>query len=125
MDETGVYIDNVLSLRDVRLSTIKLAADSGSALIELLEFGSHREGMPAKREVYSVGPSHVALTVDDLDGLYRRLSQAGVRFKAPPHVSPDGGAKVTFCHDPDGTFVELVEVLTPVGPLLSGGVDQK
>ena len=28
-----------------------------------------------------------------------------------PNCSPDGLAKVTFCLDPDGTFIELVEML--------------
>lgn len=115
MDESGEYIDNMLSLQNVRVATVKMSADSGSSLIELLEFKSHRhEGWP-KREVYSIGPSHVAFTVDDLDAVYRRLSQVGVRFNAPPRLSPDGYAKITFCQDPDGTLVELVEVLDPSG----------
>ena len=29
----------------------------------------------------------------------------------PPQKSPDGLVKVTFCNDPDGTPVELVEII--------------
>lgn len=115
MDESGEYIDNMLSLQNVRVATVKMSANSGSTLIELLEFNSRPRETPEKREVYSIGPSHVAFTVDDLDVVYRRLSQAGVRFNAPPQLSPDGYAKVTFCQDPDGTLVELVEVLDASG----------
>ena len=111
MDESGGYIDSMLSLQNVHVTTVKMSADSGSTLVELLEFKSHPRQSHGDREVCSVGPSHVAFTVDDLDALYRRLSQAGVRFNAPPQLSPDGCAKVTFCQDPDGTLVELVEVL--------------
>lgn len=50
-------------------------------------------------------------TVQDLDGLFQKLSRAGVRFTAPPQVSPDGLAKVVFCQDPDGAPIELVEML--------------
>lgn len=125
MDESGEHIDNMLSLQNVRVSTVKMSADNGSTLVELLKFKSHPRETPAKCEVYSIGLSHVAFTVDDLDGVYRRLLQAGVRFKAPPRLSPDGYAKVTFCQDPDGTLVELVEVMNPVAQLSSNELDQK
>ena len=111
MDESGEYIDNVLSLQNVRVTTVKMSADSGATLVELLEFKSHPRQSRGDHEVCSVGPSHVAFTVDDLDAVYHRLSRAGIRFNAPPQLSPDGYAKVTFCQDPDGTLVELVEVL--------------
>jgi predicted enzyme related to lactoylglutathione lyase len=58
----------------------------------------------------AIGPTHVALNVTNLDELYIRLSDAGVPFNAPPSMSPDGCAKVAFCQDPDGTFIELVEL---------------
>ena len=111
MEESGEYIDNMLSLRDVRVSTVKMSAPDGPSLIELLEFHSHPAESPTKTKAYSVGPTHVAFTVDDLDATYRRLLDAGVRFNAPPQLSPDGYAKVTFCRDPDGTLLELVEPL--------------
>jgi len=110
-EESGEYIDNMLSLPNVRVTTVKLSAESGSTLVELLNFKSYSQKRPGKRQVYSLGPSHIAFTVDDLDALYRRLSQAGIYFNAPPQLSPDDYAKVTFCHDPDGNLVELVEVL--------------
>ena len=111
MDESGEYIDNMLALENAQVTTVKMSADSGSTLVELLEFKSHPRQPRGDREVCSLGPSHVAFTVGDLDAVYRRLSQAGVRFNAPPKLSPDGYATVTFCQDPDGTPIELVEVL--------------
>jgi catechol 2,3-dioxygenase-like lactoylglutathione lyase family enzyme len=111
MDESGEYIDNMLALENAQVTTVKMSADSGSILVELLEFKSHPRQPRGDREVCSLGPSHVAFTVGDLDAVYRRLSQAGVRFNAPPKLSPDGYAKVAFCQDPDGTPIELVEVL--------------
>lgn len=111
MDESGEFIDNVLGLGNVQVTTVKLSGDDGPTLVELLEFKSHQDKDPVRRTLYSIGPTHAAFTVDNLDEVYRRLSQAGVRFNAPPQLSPDGYAKVTFCYDPDGTPVELVEVL--------------
>ena len=123
MDESGEYLDNVLALENVQVTTVKMSADSGSTLVELLEFKSHPCQTPVKREVYSIGPTHVAFAVDDLEAAYCRLSQAGVPFNAPPQLSPDGYVKVTFCQDPDGTPVELVEVLDATMQSPSRGLD--
>jgi len=110
MDESGEYIDNMSALKDVRVTTVKMAVPDGN-LIELLYYHSH-PGMPGKHhEIYEIGVSHIAFTVDNLEQEYNRLIKAGVQFNAPPQFSPDGYAKVTFCKDPDGNLIELVEVL--------------
>jgi len=110
MDESGNYIDNMLSLKNVRVKTVKLSANHGNTLIELLEFKSH-SSKPKTRSIYEIGASHVAFTVENLDACYEQMSKNGVKFNAPPQFSPDGYAKVTFCYDPDNTPIELVEVL--------------
>ena len=111
MNESGDYIDNMLALDNVRAKTVKMAGEGEAALVELLEFDSHRCRRGIEREIYAIGPSHVAFTVNDLEEVRRRLAAAGVPFHAAPQESPDGYAKVTFCKDPDGTPVELVEVM--------------
>ena len=109
MDEHGGYIDNMLSLDDVHVRTVKLSAGMGNTLIELLDFKSHNDN--EIRNFYTIGASHVALTVDNLEDLYKHLSENNVKFNAPPQKSPDGLVKVTFCNDPDGTPIELVEMI--------------
>ncbi|MBN2570158.1 MAG: VOC family protein [Deltaproteobacteria bacterium] len=109
MEETGKYIDTVLSLRDVEVTTVKLSSPSGQ-MIELLKYHSH-PAVQTVREICEIGISHIALTVDNLDVEYKKLKDQGIRFNSPPQVSPDGYAKVAFCRAPEGTFVELVEVL--------------
>ena len=109
MDEHGDYIDNMLSLDDVQVRTVKLSAGMGNTLIELLDFKSHNDN--EIRNFYTIGASHVALTVDNLEDLYKHLSENNVKFNAPPQKSPDGLVKVTFCNDPDGTPIELVEMI--------------
>ena len=112
MDEHGNYIDNMLSLDNVQVRTIKMSADIGNTLIELLDFKSHNDN--EIRNFYTIGASHVALTVDNLDDLYKHLSENNVKFNAPPQKSSDGLVKVTFCNDPDGTPIELVEMIDSV-----------
>lgn len=110
--ESGEFIETILAFPGVRVRTTKLSAPEGPTLIELLEFedavGENAGGANLKR----VGPTHAALTVANLEGLYERLTRQGVEFLSPPRVSADGLARVAFCADPDGTMLELVE---PIG----------
>lgn len=108
-DEQGEFLDNMLSFKNVKNKVAKLTADHGTALIELIESKSFSNIQP--RDFFTIGASHIAFTVDDLDKTYEHLSQNGVKFNAPPQKSPDGYAKVTFCLDPDNTPIELVEVI--------------
>jgi len=112
MDEQGNYLDNMLSLNDVRVRTVKLSANENTTLVELLEFESHNDNKI--RNFYTIGTSHVAFTVDDIEKLYVDLSEKNIKFNAIPQKSPDGLVKVTFCKDPDGTPIELVEMLNSV-----------
>lgn len=109
MEEAGDYIDNISSLRNVRVTTVKMTSPSGQ-MIELLKYHSHPSEQRT-REICEIGISHVAFTVDDLDMEYERLKDTGIQFNSTPQLSPDGYAKVTFCRAPEGTLIELVEVL--------------
>ncbi|MCX5809257.1 MAG: VOC family protein [Proteobacteria bacterium] len=109
MEESGDYIDNISSLRNVRVTTVKMISPSGH-MIELLKYHSHPEEQK-RREICEIGISHIAFTVNNLDAEYERLKDKGIQFNSPPQLSPDGYAKVTFCRAPEGTLVELVEVL--------------
>ena len=109
MEEAGDYIDNISSLRNVKVTTVKMTAPDGQ-MIELLQYHSHSREQKS-REICDIGITHIAFTVEDLNSEYDRLKGEGVPFNAPPQLSPDGYAKVTFCRAPEGTLIELVEVL--------------
>lgn len=112
MDESGPHIDAMMGLKDVRVTTVKLAAPDGN-LIELLHFHSHPDQPAWTGTPHSTGFTHIALTVDDLDAVCNKLAEAGVTFNSPPQRSPDGYAKVTYGRGPEGVLLELVEVLQP------------
>jgi|TARA_R110000744_G_scaffold99591_6_gene192130 catechol 2,3-dioxygenase-like lactoylglutathione lyase family enzyme len=109
MIESGEYIDNFCSLEGVKVRTVKMALENGD-MIELLDFISHPEENNEKR-INNIGCTHFALTIENLDELYSAMTNNGVFFNCCPQFSPDGRAKATFCTDPDGTFIELVEIL--------------
>lgn len=110
VEEFGPHLDAMLGLREVRLTTAKLAASDGN-VIELLQFHTHPDNASWQGQPYSTGFTHIAMTVKDLDSVFSTLSVAGVSFNAPPQLTPDGYAKVTYCKGPEGVLLELVEVL--------------
>jgi lactoylglutathione lyase len=105
--EKGEFIDKLLSLDNVNVKIVKLSARDGN-LVELLHYGSHRSNSTA-RCVYDTGYSHIAFTVDNIDHEYKRLKKEGIRFNSAPLSFPHGKAKVAYCKDPEGNFIELVE----------------
>ena len=109
VDEEGEFLDNMLAHENVKNKVAKLYAKNGNALVELIDSKSY--GNKKDRDFFTIGASHFAFTVDNLEKTYDYLVKNGVKFTAPPQQTPDGFAKVTFCEDPDGTLIELVEVI--------------
>ena len=110
MDEAGPHIDAMMGLKNVRVTTVKLAAPDGN-LIELLKFHSHPDQPAWRGTPFSTGFTHMALEVDDLAAVCKKLEEAGVTFDAPAQRSPDGGVEVAYCRGPEGLLLELVQVL--------------
>lgn len=108
--EQGDFIDTILGLKNAKVRTIKMLAPDGN-LIELLSYQSHKGRKKKNKEIFDIGASHIAFTVENLDYEYKKLKKQGVKFNCPPQISPDGKAKVAFCYDPDDVPVELVEEL--------------
>ena len=108
--DDSAYVQEVTGLPGANIWMVKLRAKDGGS-IELLQYLSHPQDVPTPRQSCDMGCNHVALQVDDLEVVYRKLIKYGIRFNVPPMVSPDGGAKVTYCRDPEGVILELVEIL--------------
>ena len=79
-------------------------------MIELLDFTINKKEMK-ENHINDVGPTHLAFTVDDVEKMYSDFVDDGIEFISEPKISPDGYAKVAFCKAPEGTFIELVELL--------------
>lgn len=105
---SGEYISTLVGVADAEIDIVHLGLADG-AKIELLQYRSHPRPAAAPAAGFETGRPHVAITVNDLDGLYRRRDDFCVIFKSPPLSSPDG-VKVCYCHDPDGVILELVEM---------------
>jgi glyoxylase I family protein len=109
--EKGPVLEKILNLSDVEVETVKLGLSPENTLVELLSFRSHPVSFLKYNRTLTAGPTHIAFTVENLDGLYTAMILAGVLFNCPPQISVDGKVLLTYCQDPDGTLIELVQNL--------------
>jgi lactoylglutathione lyase len=69
-----------------------------------------------REERYDLGDgyNHVALVVDDLDGLLAELAENGIEPERPPYA-PGGREEYRICFvaDPDGYRIELIDGAFP------------
>ncbi len=121
MDESDQFINKVCGVKEAGLTIVKMATPDGD-IVELLYYRSHLSRRLSGK-IYRPGFSHVAFTVRDLKAEYQTLSKAGVRFVSPPSISPDHQAKVAFCQDFQGNFIELVEELKSKTRKIPGYID--
>ena len=86
-------------------------------LVEYVEPKTGTSGGPTS----DIGNVHIGFSVDNLWEAYRRLLEAGVRFKSEP-VSPTMGPNkdgwAVYFVDPDGVTLEMIQrpPVTAVGP---------
>lgn len=93
---------------------VKLALlNAGAARVELIQYVT-TPGRPYDRKNNDVGAMHIAFQVADIDAVYQRLVDHGVRFTAPPATIPAGpmqGWRWTYFFDPDGVSLEIIQTV--------------
>jgi catechol 2,3-dioxygenase-like lactoylglutathione lyase family enzyme len=109
MDEEGPFISTILGMKDIKVTTIKMTTPDGQ-MLELLHYPGEK-GSQIVSKLDSIGLTHFAITVDDLEMTYSFLKETGISFISEPQISSDGFAKVAFCTDPNNVFIEIVEEL--------------
>ena len=109
--EQGDFIDQVVGLKKVKVETAKLLSPCGG-MLELLRYHSHpiRKDY-SKQQSNKLGCSHIALSVSSITRTLKVISEFGGSFVNPPAKSQCGNYLVAYCHDLEGTLIELVEEL--------------
>ena len=104
--EKGKFLDTILGIDGCEIRVMKMSC--GNQMIELLEY-KEPKSKDFEKKINSIGCSHLAMTVDDIESVYKRLTEQGVEFINPPESN--GKVKVAFCKDPNDVWLELVEEL--------------
>ncbi len=114
MTEGGEYLEHLWNKKNFKIKTLKLSDSSKNICLELIEILSKNESIhyQDQLEIYSYGITHFALTVNNIDKLYSKMQNDNIEFLNNPKLSLDKKAKVAFCRDPNGCFIELVEVFS-------------
>ncbi|WP_380879579.1 hypothetical protein ACFB49_23070 [Sphingomonas sp. DBB INV C78] len=116
-EEGNVFINEIVGLPDC--SGRQFMARLGNAFIEVFEYLTPRStAQDENRPVNRFGYTHFGLQVADIDLVYARMVEAGIRFHCPPRHSggeeaQDGrrqGFRSTYGRDFFGNVFELIEV---------------
>jgi lactoylglutathione lyase len=83
---------------------MNLPGDGDMPRLEL----THNFGV--ERYDLGTGYGHIALAVEDLDGILARLGEQGIEPEKPPYSVREGGSRLCFVKDPDGYRIEILEM---------------
>jgi len=106
---TAEYMPRLVGIPGARLKIVGL--DIPGLHLDLIEYIAPK-GAPSAGSTSDVGNIHIGFTVDDLWAAYRRLSEAGVRFKSEPvspTTGPNKGGWAVYFVDPDGVTLEMIQ----------------
>lgn len=106
--ESGIFYEHLTGINDGIARTCKCYAHDGTC-IELIQYISHKESN-RKKNLLSSGFNHIALNVNDIDNLEKKLLSINVRFINEPKLNDSKNAKVAFCYDFEDNLIELVQV---------------
>jgi catechol 2,3-dioxygenase-like lactoylglutathione lyase family enzyme len=101
--EEGSYIENLLGLKDVKLTYVKLRSKNNP--IPVLEIYYFEDG----REVNIGDFHHIAFTVDNITSLKSFLKGKGFKPLSEPQLDHEKKNLVMFCRDPDNNLIEFCE----------------
>ena len=121
IEHIGIFTKDTVALKDWYMEmfgwtvayennkgTYFLKADDGS----MIEFvNSEIEG--GQHEMSATGIRHIAISVDDFEGMVQKLTEAKVKVLTPAKVS-EKGIGTMFFEDPDGNVLHLINRPSPL-----------
>ena len=111
--QTGEMAEQITGVKGAELKLAVVKAPGGHK-IELLEYLA-----PSDRKKHidlrpcDIGHVHVALIIDDLEAVLKRIAAAGWKEAGKPQMlttGPNTGKRVVYVRDPDGTTIEFMQL---------------
>ena len=106
-EREGVSISQVLGYEGTRIRTANLGIADGHVL-ELIQYVYPVGAERPSEERNTLGATHLAFNVEDIDATFDQLvSRGALRLNPPAEVAP--GRRVCYMQDPDRNWIELIE----------------
>jgi catechol 2,3-dioxygenase-like lactoylglutathione lyase family enzyme len=111
--QSGEMAEEITGVKGAELKLAVVKAPDGHK-IELLEYLA-----PPDRKQHvdlrpcDVGSVHIALAVDNLDGVLQKIAASGWKVGGKPQTlktGPNAGKRVVYVRDPDGTTIEFMQM---------------
>ena len=111
-ERTGEFPSILLGFTDAHIKGAFLDMGEGHQL-ELIQY-INPVGGAAEFEKNNVRAAHLAFFVSDIDRFYADTRERGLSYGTPPVAMYDDSGTMTrkalYCQDPDGNWLELVEL---------------
>ena len=110
--QQGERPEQITGVKGAELKLAVLKTPSGHK-IELLQYFAPADRRDVDLRPCDVGHVHVALTVDDLDAVLKKIAESGWKAAGEPQTltkGPNAGKRVIYVRDPDGTTIEFMEM---------------
>lgn len=106
-EREGYGISQLVGYEDAHLKVVLLNAGNGHEL-ELIQYINQARADRPSEERATLGASHLAFYVDDMERTFQHLIDHGAKMLNPP-VESMPGVKACYLQDPDGNWLELIE----------------
>jgi len=107
VEREGRPISQVLGYPNTHIKAALLNMGDGH-LLELVQYVHPSGAERPTQERNTLGASHLAFKVDNIEQTFKHLTTHGAQKMNPPvEVAP--GRKVCYLQDPDGNWIELIE----------------
>jgi catechol 2,3-dioxygenase-like lactoylglutathione lyase family enzyme len=107
-ERIGPGIDQVIGYEKAHLKSAILDLGGGHILEIIQYLRPPSDGRPTN-ERSTIGSTHLAFLVDDIQAVYKKLSEGGATVLNPPaELAP--GRTACYLQDPDGNWLELMEL---------------
>ena len=113
VDRSGPPIAQIVGYEATHLIGVHMSSGTGPTL-ERIQYLSPRSSRQVTSERNALGASHIAFEVDDIHAAYETLKANGAQIMNPP-AELEPGRSGCYIQDPDGNWIELVEILEPAG----------
>ena len=120
LDRMAAFYQQVFGYRQLQRVHAAVAGEPIEEII-LVQGEDYGQALPlvvwkwTRRTAPTASDAILGFQSTDVDALVARVVAAGGTVVDPPHDQPEHGVRVAFAKDPDGRYMELVQLLVAAG----------